>query len=158
MTNNIELDPNIQTHRVQNYKEDKYEFLRNLPENDSIYHCSHCRYIFNINHEGMTNILTILNSKWVAFCPECHQNDSECICKVDVHAIKLRLQNKKCISGDMVSGAELCPVCSKAICPTCFNHSVIALSRVTGYVQSLDGWNKGKQQEFKDRQRYTISR
>jgi len=29
-------------------------------------------------------------------------------------------------------------------------------SRITGYVQRISGWNKGKQQEFMDRKRYTL--
>lgn len=27
-------------------------------------------------------------------------------------------------------------------------------SRITGYYQNIDGWNKGKKQELKDRRRY----
>ncbi len=40
-----------------------------------------------------------------------------------------------------------------------FDHGGKALShysRITGYVQSIDNWNKGKRQEFLDRKRYTI--
>jgi anaerobic ribonucleoside-triphosphate reductase len=29
-------------------------------------------------------------------------------------------------------------------------------SRITGYVQKVSGWNKGKQQEFLDRKRYNL--
>ena len=29
-------------------------------------------------------------------------------------------------------------------------------SRVTGYMQKVSGWNKGKQQEFFDRKRYSV--
>jgi ribonucleoside-triphosphate reductase len=28
------------------------------------------------------------------------------------------------------------------------------LSRITGYLQSVEGWNRGKRQELKDRKRY----
>jgi len=28
------------------------------------------------------------------------------------------------------------------------------LSRVTGYIQAVSGWNEGKKQELKDRKRY----
>jgi hypothetical protein len=30
------------------------------------------------------------------------------------------------------------------------------MSRVTGYVQNVSNWNKGKQQEFRDRVRYSL--
>jgi anaerobic ribonucleoside-triphosphate reductase len=30
-------------------------------------------------------------------------------------------------------------------------------SRITGYVQKVSGWNKGKQQEFLDRKRYNLN-
>jgi anaerobic ribonucleoside-triphosphate reductase len=34
---------------------------------------------------------------------------------------------------------------------------VVQISRVTGYLQEVSGWNAGKQQELKDRARYTIA-
>jgi ribonucleoside-triphosphate reductase len=39
-------------------------------------------------------------------------------------------------------------------CPNCGSESVEHLSRVTGYIQAVDGWNSGKKQELKDRRRY----
>lgn len=30
-------------------------------------------------------------------------------------------------------------------------------SRITGYMQKISGWNKGKQQEFLDRKRYNLN-
>lgn len=30
-------------------------------------------------------------------------------------------------------------------------------SRITGYMQLVENWNKGKQQELKDRRRYSVS-
>jgi anaerobic ribonucleoside-triphosphate reductase len=33
---------------------------------------------------------------------------------------------------------------------------VIQLSRVTGYIGDVKGWNAGKQQELKDRKRYDM--
>ena len=38
--------------------------------------------------------------------------------------------------------------------PGCGSHDVTQISRVTGYLQEVSGWNAGKQQELKDRQRY----
>ncbi|MFH1510913.1 MAG: anaerobic ribonucleoside-triphosphate reductase [Candidatus Woesearchaeota archaeon] len=34
---------------------------------------------------------------------------------------------------------------------------VIHISRITGYYQVVENWNKGKQQEFFDRKRYSLS-
>ena len=41
-------------------------------------------------------------------------------------------------------------------CPNCGSSKVEHLSRITGYLQAVSGWNKGKQQELKDRKRYDI--
>jgi len=30
------------------------------------------------------------------------------------------------------------------------------LSRITGYYQNIEGWNKGKREELKDRRRYDV--
>ncbi|RLG26138.1 anaerobic ribonucleoside-triphosphate reductase [Methanosarcinales archaeon] len=42
-------------------------------------------------------------------------------------------------------------------CPNCGSENVEHLSRVTGYVQAVSGWNESKKQELKDRQRYNMS-
>jgi anaerobic ribonucleoside-triphosphate reductase len=39
-------------------------------------------------------------------------------------------------------------------CPNCGSDNIEHLSRVTGYIQAVDGWNNGKKQELKDRLRY----
>lgn len=39
-------------------------------------------------------------------------------------------------------------------CPKCKSENVQHLSRITGYLQSVEGWNKGKRQELLDRKRY----
>ena len=39
-------------------------------------------------------------------------------------------------------------------CPKCGSENVEHLSRITGYLQPVDGWNKGKRQELLDRKRY----
>ncbi len=41
-------------------------------------------------------------------------------------------------------------------CPNCESENVEHLSRVTGYVQAVSGWNEGKKQELKDRKRYGV--
>lgn len=54
---------------------------------------------------------------------------------------------------DLVAGITECPFCGAPCCPTCSNHNVTQLSRVTGYMSSVDGWNASKKQELKDRTR-----
>lgn len=54
------------------------------------------------------------------------------------------------------SGISYCKLCGKAVCSTCYNHNVTQISRVTGYMSSIEGWNVGKRQELKDRKHYNI--
>lgn len=49
---------------------------------------------------------------------------------------------------------EYCELCGEAMCPECKSHDVAQLSRVTGYIQFVGGFNAAKQQEVKDRTRY----
>lgn len=53
----------------------------------------------------------------------------------------------------ITGGAHYCPDCGKPCCPTCGSHDVALWSRVTGYLQSVDGFNSAKKQEVKDRHR-----
>lgn len=55
---------------------------------------------------------------------------------------------------DLTSGIAYCPDCGEPMCPVCESHDVYQISRVTGYMQEVSGWNNGKQQELKDRTRY----
>lgn len=55
-----------------------------------------------------------------------------------------------------ISGIATCPECGHKMCPICFRHEVTQLSRVTGYIQDVSGFNMGKQQELKDRKHYNI--
>ncbi len=41
-------------------------------------------------------------------------------------------------------------------CPNCASENVEHLSRVTGYIQAVSGWNEGKKQELRDRKRYGV--
>ena len=43
----------------------------------------------------------------------------------------------------------------KEECPRCGSDNLEHLSRVTGYLQSVSGWNEAKKQELKDRNRYS---
>ncbi len=59
-------------------------------------------------------------------------------------------------SHDKVESVAFCPRCGVPVCPICCSHDVVAITRVTGYLQELGGFNAGKQQEVRDRHRYTI--
>ena len=71
-----------------------------------------------------------------------------------VHIYAEEIGQKACKTA--VSGIKNCPVCGKPMCPHCGNHSVSQLSRVTGYIGEVGGWNDAKKQELLDRQRYNI--
>jgi len=45
-----------------------------------------------------------------------------------------------------------------AECPHCNSKKIDTISRITGYLQSTRGWNKGKLEELKMRHRYDVSR
>lgn len=45
----------------------------------------------------------------------------------------------------------------KDICENCGSSNVEQMSRVTGYIQSVSGWNAAKKQELIDRKRYTVA-
>jgi len=45
----------------------------------------------------------------------------------------------------------------REICPKCGSGNIQHLSRITGYLQNVEGWNAGKRQELKDRKRYDIA-
>jgi len=78
-------------------------------------------------------------------CPVCQQAvkpgcelDHECHCALDV-----------------TPGLHYCDLCGGPICP-CGNHSVVQISRVTGYLSDVSNYNSGKFQEIKDRVRYNL--
>lgn len=80
-------------------------------------------------------------------CPECGSSELEKHCEKDVpcHCAK-----------QIHETIAYCDVCGEAVCPGCGCHDVTQISRVTGYLNEISGMNMGKQQEIKDRQRYTI--
>ena len=38
-------------------------------------------------------------------------------------------------------------------CPSCNSENIVSYSRVTGYIQAIEGWNEGKQDELKNRKK-----
>ncbi|OPY54988.1 MAG: anaerobic ribonucleoside triphosphate reductase [Methanosaeta sp. PtaU1.Bin112] len=53
-----------------------------------------------------------------------------------------------CLGCSQVSGGL------KEQCPNCGSSDVDHISRITGYLQAVSGWNNAKRQELKDRKRY----
>lgn len=89
-------------------------------------------------------------------CPECMQK-VEKMCDVD---------HCNC-HHEMSEILAYCPKCGEACCPEivtdddgnqhiCGCHDVMQLSRITGYLQEVGGWNKAKAQELKDRTHYNF--
>lgn len=79
-------------------------------------------------------------------CPVCKAPDLKPQCTED-HICKCAL--------DIQAGVHYCSKCGCPIC-TCGSHNVQVISRITGYLSSLEGWNQGKKQELKDRNRVTV--
>ena len=94
-----------------------------------------------------------LNLQWIE-----EENEGKLM---DVHPTKCPLalwvahNDAKC-HREMVPLTAVCPLCGNQVCPDCMNHVVKTLSRVTGYLSTVESWNEAKQQEFKDRQRYDL--
>lgn len=77
-------------------------------------------------------------------CPECGnvlekhcENDKPCHCAKQIHET-----------------IAYCDTCGEPVCPGCGCHDVEAVTRITGYLNALSGFNRGKAQEVKDRVRY----
>ena len=79
-------------------------------------------------------------------CPICKEEFLVEMCKAD-HPCKCATQT--------TPGLQYCSLCGDPICP-CGSHDVATISRVTGYLQVVEGWNAAKRQELKDRVRYDI--
>lgn len=83
---------------------------------------------------------------WETPCPNCGTIGLDKMCPID---------HCHC-SHDVVERIEFCPVCDAPVCPECKAHNVQIFSRITGYIQPLEGWNAAKKAEFRDRTRYTL--
>lgn len=101
--------------------------LDRIPKEERRYKCFTCLYIVDESP-----------------CPRCKETHLVQMCPLD---------HCHC-THEVIMGIEYCPMCGQAICPDCGSHDVTQISRVTGYLQDVAGWNAGKQQELKDRTRY----
>ena len=83
--------------------------------------------------------------------------DSACpVCMTTAGLQKMCARDHCYCPHEVIETVAYCPECGQPICPECGTHDVVVISRVTGYLQEVGGWNSGKQQELKDRARYTI--
>lgn len=81
-------------------------------------------------------------------CPVCHSSDSlKEMCENDV---------THCCSSGIMDGIAYCDICGEPMCKECGCHDVSQVSRVTGYLADVSGFNAGKKQELKDRTRVTL--
>jgi hypothetical protein len=108
---------------------ESYKKVEDVPPEQRRYKCHRCHHIVESNP-----------------CPVCGETMLTIMCPLD---------HVQCIH-DMTPGIEYCPICGASICPRCGCHDVVQISRVTGYLQDVSGWNAGKQQELKDRVRYNL--
>lgn len=150
MLDTVSSIPNIEREYVR-------QMLKDLPENHSMFKCHVCKTIFDIfsGGEGIS-ILIALSDKNNVICPKCKSDNTELMCKVDAYSAILKIKGFNCRKGTVISGVDICPICRDPMCPECYNHSVVSLSRVTGYIQDVSGWNTAKKQELEDRKRYVI--
>lgn len=72
-------------------------------------------------------------------------------CPMHQHAVI----NGRCMC--VVGTTIKCRVCGHYMCPDCGSHMVDIMSRVTGYMQIISGWNAAKRQELDDRTRYDLA-
>lgn len=139
-------------------RQEIHERLKTLPENESMFKCHMCKNIFDIYSEGLTVFMALIPKDDIR-CPKCGTDSVQLMCKADGYSTYLKLSGKvKCRDGVVINGTDICPVCKSSMCPKCWNHSVVSLSRVTGYIQDTSGWNIAKKQELLDRKRYEISK
>lgn len=138
-------------------RQDKHKILKELPDNESVFKCATCKTVFDIYSEGLL-VFMALTPKDNIICPNCKTCNAELMCRVDVHSLYLKLNGFKCRDSSIISGTDICPVCEEPMCPKCCNHNVVSLSRVTGYMSEISGWNMAKRQELKDRKRYEFNK
>jgi len=98
--------------------------------------CHICKLI--LNEDDLVNGL----------CPKCNS---------DLGLREMCARDHNHCGHDMSAGVATCPVCGEFCCPECGCHDVFVMSRVTGYLAEVNGFNAGKRAEFNDRQRYTFA-
>ncbi len=113
------------------------------------YKCHNCKLVLK-GTDLVDGIIDVKQGPWTIekqtkLCPECKGEVME-MCEDD---------HCHC-SHDITETIAYCEKCGHPVCPECHCHDVVQISRVTGYLQEVSGWNVGKQQELKDRTRYDV--
>jgi DNA-directed RNA polymerase subunit RPC12/RpoP len=116
------------------------EISEPTPETEKRYKCHTCYKFFFERY--------LVEVDGVKQCPNCGETfkNLEPMCKLD---------HNHC-GHDVTTKIAYCPECKKPVCPECGCHDVEQISRVTGYLQAVNGWNKAKQQELRDRSRFNL--
>ena len=107
--------------------------LTRIPEGDRRYKCPVCHLVLSS--------ADLIEGR----CPVCGE--------AEALRIMCPLDHTHCSHG-VIESLAYCPLCGEPVCPECGSHDVAQMSRVTGYIQAVGGWNSGKRQELKDRSRY----
>ena len=105
----------------------KRDVLERIPENERRWKCHTC--------------FTIIDK---SPCPVCGETFLQIMCPLDHCDCK----------HEVMTTVAYCDLCGEPICPECGDHSVVQVSRVTGYLSDVSGWGEGKRAEFRDRTRY----
>lgn len=112
-----------------------HAFLKTIPVSEKRFKCFNCYAVFTLGENKPIK------------CPACERTENI--------AEACPLEQFDNCRHDVSPNIEYCPICRQAVCPQCgTNHDVMQISRVTGYLQDVAGWNNGKIQELKDRKRY----
>lgn len=103
---------------------------------DENYKCGECWLFINtedVKFEGENKIPR---------CPDCG------------NVVTKACPNDHChCSHPVTATIAYCKICGDPMCPKCYSHDVEQVSRITGYLQVVKGWNAGKRQELADRHR-----
>ena len=87
------------------------------------------------------------DSQIIDGCCPCGEKHIEKMCKLD-HICTCEREHSE--------GIIICPSCHEPTCP-CGCHDVVVISRVTGYLSDISGWNEGKRAELIDRNRVNLT-
>ena len=93
-------------------------------------------------------------------CDRCyHVVTASDVCPVcgNVHLTEMCPNDTCTCTHSPMGGIAFCEICGEPVCPICGAHDVVQLSRITGYIQDVSGWNAGKRKELELRRRYAVS-